>query len=116
MTVRCEGGCRILDATWEKQDFEVELTRQGFSHDDFHIAVRRTPPPGADAGFGLRYLVSVRNTRTGSSMEYRGGVRMAWVDQFAADLAQGTFGKPSSLRIPSGSVHVAGERVSRKTS
>jgi hypothetical protein len=97
MTVRCEGDCRIIDATWEKQDFEVLLTRQGYSHDDFQIAVQRIPHPGTAAQFSLRYIVTVRNTRMGSTVEYRGGLRVAWVGQFAVDLANGTFGKPERL-------------------
>lgn len=92
MAVRCSGDCQLIDATWEKQDFEVELTRQRFSHDDFTISVQRVPARGP---YGLRYTVTVQNIVTHCEVTYRGGQREAWVRRFAVDLAEGAFGRSS---------------------
>ncbi len=92
--VRCRGECRLIEATWEKQDFEAEITRQGFSHDDFAIEVERHEADGLRRGYGMHYSVTVHESKTGCSITYRGGHREAWVHRFAVDLAKGTFGPP----------------------
>lgn len=92
MTVRCSGDCQLIEATWEKQDFEAEITRQRFSHDDFTISVQRVATRGP---YGLRYIVTVKNIVTHCDIAYRGGNREAWVRRFAVDLAKGAFGQSS---------------------
>ena len=37
MTVRCEGDSRVMEMVGEKQDFEAELSRFGFRHEDSNI-------------------------------------------------------------------------------
>ena len=47
MTVHCDGDCGMLEQLGERYEFETELTRQGFSHEDFTLHVmRERPPPG----------------------------------------------------------------------
>lgn len=94
MTVSCEGDCRIIDATWEKQDFEVELTIRGYSHDDFHLVVKRLTP--ARAEFGLRYVVTVHNRLNDAMIEYPSSLSASWVGRFAVDLAKGLFGEATN--------------------
>ena len=54
MTVYCEGDCSLVEQLGEKQEFEVELTRLGFKHEDFTLQVLHQVPqaqrrPGAMA-------------------------------------------------------------------
>jgi len=44
MTVHCEGDCRLLEQLGEKQDFEAELSRLGFRHEEFTFFAKRSKP------------------------------------------------------------------------
>jgi hypothetical protein len=54
MTVYREGDCTLVEQLGEKQEFEAELTRLGFKHEDFTLHVLSQVPqaqrrPGAMA-------------------------------------------------------------------
>src|SRR5438128_8071315 len=59
MTVHCEGDCWLLDQRGEKQDFEAELSRWGFKHEDFSLDVRREMTPGKKAHWNQHYAITV---------------------------------------------------------
>ena len=40
MSVRCEGDCKVMEQLGERQHFESELSRLGFSHEAFTIVIR----------------------------------------------------------------------------
>jgi hypothetical protein len=95
MTVRCDGDAWIMEQLGEKQDFESELSRLGFRHEDFALHVRR-------AGFGeinrvwkSNYAVRVTNAALGKRNIYWGGPGENWVGQFATDAANGMYGEPT---------------------
>jgi len=94
MTVHCEGDFRIVEQLGEKQDFEAELSRRGFRHEDFtlHVAFERTARSRRTSV--QDYLVTVANVANQQQRAYRGGPRFEWVTQCACDLAAGAFGRP----------------------
>ena len=102
MTVHCEGDCRVVEQLGEKQDFEAELSRHGFKHEDFALRVTHQVPEGAKRGArqsrGDDYLVTVVNVATQKQRLYHGGPRQEWVVQCAADLAGGVFGHAAARR------------------
>jgi hypothetical protein len=98
MAVRAEGYCRIMEQLGEKQDFEAELSRLGYRHEDFSLMVRRARLAGPVDGWTASYTVCVTDLRTSRSNVYWGGPRTHWVAQFASDLARGFFGEPRILR------------------
>ena len=51
MTVRSEGDTWVMEQLGEKQDFEAELSRLGFRHEDFIVSVRRARPAAASPWF-----------------------------------------------------------------
>jgi len=95
MTVRCEGDPWIMEQLGEKQDFESELSRLGFRHEDFALYVRRAGLGGTNRIWSSNYAVRVTHTRSGKCNIYWGGPRENWVGQFALDAANGTYGEPS---------------------
>jgi hypothetical protein len=97
MAVRAEGYCRIMEQLGERQDFEAELSRLGYRHEDFSLMVRRARLSGPVDGWTASYTVCVTDLRTARSNVYWGGPRMQWVAQFASDLARGFFGEPRIL-------------------
>ena len=99
MTVRCDGDGSIMEQLGEKQDFESELSRLGFRHEDFVLYVRRAGLGGVDRTWASKYAIRVTNTRTGKRNVYWGGPDVNWVQQFAADAAQGAWGE-SAGRYP----------------
>lgn len=96
MTVRCEGDRWIMEQLGEKQDFESELSRLGFRHEDFALYVRRSGLGGINRAWTSNYAVRVTNTPTRKCNIYWGGPRENWVGQFALDAANGMYGEPSS--------------------
>ena len=92
MTVHCEGDCRVIEQLGEKQDFESELSRLGFRHEDFilYIGVVSSKAPGQ---VHYDYSVTVANVETGQQRVYHGGPRHDWVKECSRDLASGVFGK-----------------------
>jgi hypothetical protein len=94
MTVHCEGDCHIVEQIGEKQDFETELTRLGFRHEDFTLQVASASKGGSRWARQQNYSVTVANVVTDQQRVYQGGPRREWVKECAADLAKGAFGEP----------------------
>jgi hypothetical protein len=97
MTVQCEGDSRVMEMVGEKQDFEAELSRFGFRHEDFHLCVRRAEVPASRTSWVSNYAVQVTNAATRKCNVYWGGPCENWVAQFAIDLANGLYGEPRRL-------------------
>ena len=98
MAVRCAGDIAVMEQLGERQDFESELTRRGFRHEDFELYVRRAKPLGKSAAWTTNYAVRVSNDVTGRQNIYWGGPKERWVAQFTQDLAQGMYGAPVYMR------------------
>lgn len=98
MSVRCEGDCKAMEQLGERQDFESELSRLGFTHEAFTIYVRRARAPDSATTWVQRYSVCVTNVVTKRSNIYWGGPGERWVPQFAADIASGLYGVPDWQR------------------
>jgi hypothetical protein len=98
MAVRCEGDSRVMEQVGEKQDFESELSRLGFRHEDFSLYVRRANASGGSANWTANYAVCVTNTTTQRRNIYWGGPGERWVSEFAADIVKGLYGQPSTRR------------------
>lgn len=96
VTVHSIGDTWVMEQLGEKQDFEVELTRLGFRHEDFFIHVRRARPARAGV-WASHYAVRVTNRQSAKSNIYWGGPGENWVEQFARDLADGFFGPSPNL-------------------
>ncbi len=98
MSVLCSGHARVLEQLCEKQDFETELTRRGFRHEEFTLHV----VPGKDfhtnSAWSSQYEVKVTHTPTHTVKAYRAGPRENWVARFVDDLAAGLYGEPSLRR------------------
>jgi len=94
MTVHCEGECAVLEQLGERYEFETELTRHGFRHEDFALHVMRERPRPPKSEWVQRYAVTVVNVRADRRKVYRGGGRQRWVAEFARDLADGAFAAP----------------------
>jgi len=99
MTVRCEGDARVMELVGEKQDFEAELSRFGFRHEDFSLCVRRAELIGGKTSWVANYAVQVTNHAVGKCNVYWGGPRENWVAQFVLDLANGLYGEPARFRL-----------------
>ena len=82
----------MIEQLGEKQDFESELSRLGFRHEDFilYIGVVSSKAPGQ---VHYDYSVTVANVETGQQRVYHGGPRHDWVKECSRDLASGVFGK-----------------------
>lgn len=100
MAVRCEGDSWVMEQLGEKQDFECELTRLGFRHEDFALSVRHASAPRTGTASPSNYAVSVTNMHTGKHMIYWGGPGQRWVEVFGADVAHGAYGSPANRRSP----------------
>jgi len=98
MAVRCEGDSWVMEQLGEKQDFESELSRLGFRHEEFSLHVRRARASGASASWIAHYAVCVTNTTTQCRNIYWGGPGERWVSEFAIDIAKGLYGLPSLYR------------------
>jgi hypothetical protein len=100
MVVRAEGYCRVMEQLGEKQDFEAELTRRGYRHENFSLRVRRARPDELADEWSANYFVCVTEMVTSKSNVYLGGPRGTWLEQFSRDLAAGFFGAPQIIRVP----------------
>jgi len=100
MTVRCEGDARIMELLGEKQDFEAELSRFGFRHENFSLCVRRADRASDNAYWSTNYAVQVSFVSDDKRKcnVYWGGPRENWVAQFVVDLANGLYGEPTQVR------------------
>src|SRR5262245_4556625 len=92
MAVRCEGESWRMEKIGEKQDFETELTRLGFRHQDFVLDVRGASFRGSSRAWTSHYAVRVTNTAVGRRNIYWGGPGEDWVGQFVADARNGLYG------------------------
>jgi hypothetical protein len=108
MSVRCEGDCKVMEQLGERQDFESELSRLGFSHEAFTIVIRRAQAREGGTAWLENYSVCVTNIITKRSNIYWGGPREQWVSQFSADVVSGLYGSPEW--------HSAAARPARKGS
>ena len=95
MAVRCGGDTWEMEQIGEKQDFECELSRLGFKHEDFALHVRRTTALGTGTAWSANYAVRVTNLPTARHIFYWGGPGERWVKEFVADVANGIFGRPT---------------------
>ena len=94
MTVSCEGDCDVIEQLGEKQDFETELTRLGYRHEDFTLHVLRAAARGRAADWSQNYSVTVTDVASGKARVYRGGPARDWVRKCVSDLSQGVLGRP----------------------
>jgi len=86
MSIEWQGDHKLLDASGEKQAFELELKRLGLDPDKFLVEVRRELGlPGAGGRQPTRYTVYItdlahpeRETR-----KLHGGEGENWIGQFA---------------------------------
>ncbi|HXX82975.1 MAG TPA: hypothetical protein VEN29_03230 [Casimicrobiaceae bacterium] len=81
-----------MEQIGEKQDFEAELSRLGFRHEDFALYVRGANFRGSSRAWTSHYAVRVTNTAVGKRNIYWGGPGEDWVGQFAADARNGLYG------------------------
>ena len=107
MSVLCSGESKALEQLGEKQDFEAELSRRGFRHEEFTLHVESGKESGSHAKWSPRYEVKVTHAPTRTVKAYRGGPRENWVARFTGDLVGGVYGEPSLPRaapraMPSG--------------
>ena len=98
MSVACGGDVRVIEQLGEKQDFEAELSRRGFPHEDFPLHVEMAKGTDSRATWDPRYDVEVIHLPTQTIRIYRGGPRMNWVRAFAKDLIAGVYGEPTLWR------------------
>jgi hypothetical protein len=101
MTVHCEGEREVLEQLGERYEFETELTRRGFRHEDFSLHVMRERPRPRKSEWLQRYAVTVvqlcaDRRKVERRKVYSGGGRQRWVAEFARDLADGAFGAPEA--------------------
>ncbi len=98
MAVHAEGDCSVMVQLGEKQDFEAELSRLGYRHEDFLLRVRLVRRGNSPEMWLSDYAVCVTDLRTAKSNIYLGGPRRRWVAQFSADLMEGYFGGANLVR------------------
>jgi hypothetical protein len=95
MSVACTGRVRVIEQLGEKQDFEAELSRRGFRHEEFELHVEAVKSSRSAAGWDAGYEVEVRHDPTQEVRTYRGGPRRNWVRSFVKDLVAGQYGEPT---------------------
>jgi hypothetical protein len=103
MSVRCDGDSRVMEQLGEKQDFECELSRLGFAHEDFVLHVRREGPSGDATIWDAAYTVCVTHPATRRQNIYWGGAGRRWLPKFVADINSGLYGEPrfgAAVRTP----------------
>ena len=93
MSVLCIGNRWVLDHLDEKHDFEANLTRAGFRHEEFTLHVK--PSGSAPAPSECGYEVKITHAPTQTVKAYAGGPGEDWVARFAEDLSGGLFGHPA---------------------
>jgi hypothetical protein len=99
MTVHCEG---VLEQLGEKQDFEAELSRPGFGHEEFTLHVLRQTSEARSPEWNQSYSVTVTHVLTGRSYLYQGGPGRVRVAQFTLDLASSASGPSRHCSPPDG--------------
>jgi len=99
MAVCCEGDSKEMERLGEKQDFESELSRLGFTHEAFKLHVRRANATVSDSNWSSRYAVCVTNTITKRQNIYWGGPGKRWISDFSVDVSSGIYGPPEMSRV-----------------
>jgi hypothetical protein len=98
MSVYVEGDAWVMEQLGHRQEFEAQLGRRGFRHEDFTLHVWQASPLGPkSARTAGGYAVRVTHIPTRRSTIYRAGPRDDWVARFKEDLSMGVFGHPSVL-------------------
>ena len=100
MSVRCIGDTSTMEQLGEKQDFESQLSRLGFRHEDFKLHVGQEQRGDAKSVGARVYAVDLIHVITGKSKIYWGGRGADWVAKAADDLARGLFGAPAVRDVP----------------
>ena len=98
MAVHAEGDSRVMVQLGEKQDFEAELSRLGYRHEDFSLRVLLVRRGISPETWSSDYTVCVTELRTRKANIYCGGPRRRWVAQFSVDLESGYFGHAQVIR------------------
>ena len=98
MSVVCIGNAWLVEQLGEKHDFEAELSRAGYRHEEFTLHVDPLNTARPRAGWNPRYEVKVTHSPTKTVKTYHGGPRDSWVASFADDLAEGLYGEPNGRR------------------
>lgn len=98
MSVLCSGQSGVLEQLGEKQDFETELSRRGYRHEEFTLHVERDRRFGSRGGWNPRYEVKITHAPTQTVRSYVGGTRQNWVATFTRDLMAGLYGEPTLRR------------------
>ena len=111
MSVLCSGQTTVLEQLGEKQDFEAELSRRGYRHEEFTLHVEPDGRFGSHSVWNPRYEVKVTHAPTQTVRSYTGGSRHNWVARFAKDLIGGLFGEASVPRAPSPTIPRGHRRV-----
>jgi hypothetical protein len=102
MSVLCIGAPWVPQQLGEKRDFETELSRVGFRHEEFVLHVNPKHAPRPKARGNSRYEVKVTHMPTQTVKTYVGGPRENWLAHFAEELAGGLYGEPSLSREGNG--------------
>ena len=100
MSVLCSGQFTVLEQLGERQDFEAELSRRGYRHEEFTLHVEADCSFESRAGWNPRYEVKVTHAPTQTVRSYKGGTRQDWVARFVKDLMGGLYGDPTLPRAP----------------
>lgn len=111
MSVLCSGQTGVLEQLGEKQDFEAELSRRGYRHEEFTLHVEPERSSMSRAGWNPRYEVKVTHSPTRTVRSYPGGPRRDWVALFANDLTGGLYGEPSLPRPVSPPIRTGDRRI-----
>jgi hypothetical protein len=97
LRVYAEGDFPVTEHLGHRQDFEDELGRRGFRHEEFTLHVQaafRSGPKPTSIG---AYAVRVTHVPTCRWTIYRCGPRDDWLAQFKEDLSMGVFGHLAAL-------------------
>ena len=92
MAVRCGGDSWRMEKSGERHEFEAEVSRLGFRHEDFALDVRGASLGGSSRAWTSHYAVRVTNTAAGKRNIYWGGPGEDWIGQFVVDARNGLYG------------------------
>jgi hypothetical protein len=111
MSVLGSGQIGVLEQLGEKQDFEAELSRRGYRHEEFTLHVEQDRRYASQAGWNPRYEVKVTHAPTQTVRSYAGGTRQDWLARFRKDLTGGLYGEPTLPRPAADSTQKRQRRV-----
>jgi hypothetical protein len=101
LSVYTEGDLSVMEQLGQRQDFEDELRRRGFRHEEFTLHVQGASRLGPKPSYAGGYAVRVTHIPTRRWAIYRPGASDDWVAQFKNDLSMGVFGHPPGLHAAS---------------